>query len=122
MKKSLAGIVCLLSAVCFAELAVPQGAVVFSQVTVTQEVAIVKIEASEIRWQLPTAANGLKAPRCIVTKAYTDASGKVTVRPKAIPLSKVATYLENSGSSLSNIVAILANAVQMETDEEFAGQ
>jgi hypothetical protein len=112
-------IISISAVVTFAELAVPPGATISKPVTVTQTVPIAKIEASEVRWMLPAGTNGLTAPRCVVTKIITDANGTQTTRTKVVPLPKVAAYLTSCGSSLSNVVSILAGAVQMDTNEEF---
>jgi hypothetical protein len=124
MNKIIIATLSLFAIVTFGELAVPQGAEIKQTetitTTVTNAVPIVKIEASEVRWMLPAGTNGLTAPRCMVTKILTDANGKQTTRTKVVPLAKVAAYLASSGTSLSNVVAILAGAVQMDTNDEFA--
>jgi hypothetical protein len=124
MNKIIIATLSLFAIVTFGELAVPTGAEIKQTdtitTTVTNAVPIVKIEVSEVRWMLPAGTNGLTAPRCMVTKILTAANGKQTTRTKVVPLAKVADYLASSGTSLSNVVAILAGAVQMDTNDEFA--
>lgn len=124
MKKIIIASIGLFALVSFGELAVPSGAEIKQPTTITttvfQTVPIVKIEASEVRWMLPAGTNGLTAPRCQVTKILTDENGRQYTRTKVVPLNKVAAYLTSCGSSLSNVVSILAGAVQMDTNEEFA--
>lgn len=124
MKKIIIAIISIAALVSFGELAVPPGAEIKQPVTITttviQTVPIAKIEAAEIKWQLPAGTNGLTAPRCIVTKVYTYVDGKQKSITTNVPLAKVSAYLQAQGTSLSNVVSIMSGAVQMQVNDEFA--